>query len=220
MKWHSYNTQSISSRYLFRFLSENHLKEFLKTGNIWFSRSDKFGDRMECVMINDLLKKPFDFNKIESRKRKNLICCFYEGNKESIAFWDKYAKNDADRKKFALRFKRKDLVKKIESISEKISSDLSISNLIHGKIKYKNLIGASYASLEKNKVKYPAFRKEYVFFYEREYRFDILLKDEYKNLGYPLNIMNGEDLDFSIIINPLLENEDYKKCKKVIGKSK
>jgi|SRR5665647_260330 len=220
MEWKHYNTENIKSRYLFKFLSEKHLMMFLETGNIWFSRSDKFGDKMECVMIKDLQKPIPDFKEIEYRKRRHLISCFHEGNKETLAFWDSYTKTDEDRRKYALRLNRQDLVKLIESSSLEDSSIPIISNLVHGKVKYKNLIGANITKLEGKKVKYPAFRKEYVFAYEKEYRFDIILQQESKIIGYNLKIGDTMDIDFSIFVNPLLENQDYISCLKKIRQSK
>lgn len=212
MNWKVYNTEDINSKYLYKFLSERHLLRFLQTGNIWFSRSDKFGDRMECVMIKDLLKTPPDFKEIEARKQKHLISCFHEGNKETLAFWDTYAKIDEDRRKFALRFDREDLIKKIVSNKETLNCMPSLSRLVHGKVRYMNLIGASNKKLEAKTIKYTAFRKEYVFAYEREYRFDITLKNQTNDLGININIGNPEVLDFAILVNPLLESMDYMNC--------
>lgn len=218
MKWTSYNTDKVNSKYLYKFLSEENLKRFLQTGNIWFSRSDKFGDKMECVMIKDLLKSPPDFEGIEARKRKHLISCFHEGNKETLAFWDTYAKTDADRRKYALRFDREDLIQLIKST--KTVYPQSCVRLVHGKVKYLNLIGSTNAKLEGKTVTYSAFRKEYVFNYEREYRFDIILKEETKDLGFNLKIGNPENINFVIFVNPLLENIDYMDCISIIDESR
>ena len=46
MNWTTFNTENIKSKYLFKFLSETNLNKFLSTGNIWFSRADKFGDKI------------------------------------------------------------------------------------------------------------------------------------------------------------------------------
>jgi hypothetical protein len=86
----------------------------MTTGNIWLARSDLFGDKMECVMIKDLAEAKPNFKEIENRKKRHLIACFHEGNKETLAFWDTYAKIDADRRKYALRFDRKHLIGLIE----------------------------------------------------------------------------------------------------------
>lgn len=217
MKWIIYNTENIKGNYLFKFLSEKHLLQFLKTGNVWFSRADKFGDKMECVMITDLQKKPKpDFAEIEARKRRHLISCFHEGTKETLAFWDTYSKNDDERRKYALRFNRVDFINQIKEGTRGITLPEKISACIHGKVKYKNLIGASPATLEKRKVKYPAFRKEYAFAYEREYRFDIQLDKETSLLGINYSVGDPKNLDFSILVNPLLDDNDFVKCLNIL----
>ena len=219
MEWKQYNTEKIKSRYLFKFLSEKNLMKFLHTGNIWFSRSDKFGDKMECVMISDLTKKIPDFQEIEARKRRHIISCFHEGNKETLAFWDTYSEKEEDRRKYALRFNREDFIDRIEPILLADNSIQNIVTMVHGKVKYKNLIGVNSTRLQENKVKYSAFRKEYAFAYEREYRFDILLADEFKDLGFNLKIGNPSEIDFSILVNPLLKNSDYINCLETLKKT-
>src|ERR1700722_15469016 len=158
MVWTEFNTERLTSKYLFKFLSEKNLLNFVHTQNIWFSRSDLFGDKMECVTIQDLKKKIPDFVKIEQRKQRHLISCFHYGTKETLAFWDTYAKTDEHRRKYALRFEREGLIQLIIN-SQSISDLPNTKNLIHGKVKYKNLIGSTKENLVENIVKYPSFRK-------------------------------------------------------------
>jgi hypothetical protein len=219
MNWETYNIEKLISPYLFKFTEETFLLDFLETGNIWFSRADKFGDKMECVTINDLLSERPDFEKIEGRKRKHLISCFHEGTKETLAFWDTYSKTEKNRRKYSLRFKRDDFINRIEEGSMPIVNDLEVSKLIHGKVKYKNLIGVNPSKLQESKVRFAAFRKEYVFAYEREYRFDIISTNEINQLGISLNIGLPKEIDFNILVNPLLDIEEYKKCIQLIEKN-
>ena len=166
MEWKTYNTKEIRSKHLYKFISEANLLKFLETGNIWFSRSDKFGDKMECVGINDLIKDRPNFRKIEDRKKRHLISCFHVGNKETLAFWDTFSDSESNRRKYAIRFNREYFVKLVEST--KIADTLipKIEKIVHGKVKYKNLINVEKTELSKKKVKYLAFRKEFVFAYE------------------------------------------------------
>ena len=96
MEWEDYNVTNVKGKYLYKFLSEKQLALFLETGNLWFSRADKFGDKMECVMISDLRATKPDFKKIESRKKRHLISCFHEATIETLAFWDTYAKTEEE----------------------------------------------------------------------------------------------------------------------------
>ena len=52
---------------------------------------------------------------------------FHEGNKETLAFWDTYAKTDEERRKYAIRFNREDLISKITSNKQDLASFQNIS---------------------------------------------------------------------------------------------
>ncbi|MBK7652437.1 MAG: hypothetical protein IPJ20_19335 [Flammeovirgaceae bacterium] len=56
MKWELYQESEPKEKYLYRFLSKEHLEKYLNSGSIWMARSDQFGDKMECVTIKDLSK--------------------------------------------------------------------------------------------------------------------------------------------------------------------
>lgn len=82
MSWTSYHTKEISESNLFKFLPLSKAELFLKSGEIWFSRADQFGDKLECVNIDDLSEGTFDYSKIEERKRKYLISCWHLADNE------------------------------------------------------------------------------------------------------------------------------------------
>lgn len=210
LKWQSYNTENIKGKYLFRFLSEERLEQFLETGDLWFSRSDKFGDKMECVRLSDLTSTPKPkFKEIEERKQKHLICCFHESTKESLALWDTHFTNSHERRKYALKFERNQLVKLIEQSPSKNLSSIDSIALTHGKVRYKTLIGNSREKLLEKTIKHVAFRKESAFAYEREYRFDILLKYKLNDGGIVYNLGSLQQLGFKILVNPLLKKRKY-----------
>ena len=171
---------------------------------------------MECVGINDLIKDRPNFRKIEDRKKRHLISCFHVGNKETLAFWDTFSDSESNRRKYAIRFNREYFVKLVEST--KIADTLipKIEKIVHGKVKYKNLINVEKTELSKKKVKYLAFRKEFVFAYEREYRFVIKLKTRFEQEGIALNVGFSKSTEFAILVNPLLQKEDYLKCQQLI----
>ncbi len=189
MEWTEYKTKDVTGRYLFKFLPEMFLLEFIRTGNLWFSRSDKFGDKMECVRIGDLLNGfPIKFNELLKRQKMHLISCFHENSKETLAFWDTYAKNDEQRRKYALRFDRLELIKSIKNNYSNKNLPANIISLTYGKVLYRNLIGVNKEHLLKKTVKHVAFRKESAFAYEREYRFDISLDNQYLKEGYDFKL--------------------------------
>lgn len=210
MKWLSYHTKNADAKYLFRFLPLEYIKTFLESGNLWFSRADTFGDKMECVLINDLQKEPPDFKKIEKRKRKTLISCWHLADEESLAMWDTYSKTYSERRVCAIRFKRDDLNKLIKSASTSLAPT-EVKRSIYGRVIYKDLLGSE--KLEMKKVKFNAFRKESAFKYESEYRFVIQLNDESHENGFNYPIGHPSKLPFKIFINPLLPSENYNNLK-------
>lgn len=221
LNWQSYNTKSIKGRYLFRFLSERRLEQFLETGDLWFSRSDKFGDKMECVRLKDLtsLPKP-NFNEIENRKQKHLICCFHESTKESLALWDTHFTKEHERRKYALMFERSQLVSLVNKLPFAVLSSDNVIGLTHGKVRYKTLIGNSKKKLLEKTIKHVAFRKETAFAYEREYRFDILLRAKFNAEGIAYNIGVPEKMAFKILVNPLLKKDEYNQSIKRLNEMK
>jgi hypothetical protein len=210
MEWLTYHTKNIKKKYLFKFLSEDHTAKFLNTGDLWFSRADVFGDKMECVRLSDLEKSPIDHNEIDKRKKSTLISCWHLEDKETLALWDTYSKTKRDRRVCAIRFKLSDLNQLIELSRPKLS-DTDIKRNVYGKIVYKDLSAS--ANLKKKSVIYSAFRKERAFKYESEYRFVIQLNSQYKDEGLIYSLGNPTRLPFHILINPLISSEEYKRLK-------
>lgn len=217
MKWEPYNIVKPTGKYLYKFLSEKYLEDFLNTGDIWFARSDVFGDKMECLMIDDLKNGRPDFQKIESRKKKHLISCFHIGTYETLALWDTYAKQDNDRRKYAIRFNLEQLVTWLADATVDDKKLPATTNLlIHGNVKYKNIIAAKADKYNQLKVKHPSFRKEAAFTYEKEYRFVFRLKNEFIKKGVALKIGETRELNFTILVNPFLEDNDFKSALRFI----
>lgn len=207
MKWQSYHTTSIKEKYIFKFLSLNHTLDFLKSGNIWFSKASEFGDKMECVLIDDLKKSPLDRRSIEARKKRTLISCWHLAKSESLAMWDVYSKSDVDRRVCAIRFERKILDKLIrKSWPSSLPID-DVQNLLYGTVQYKNILSSK--ELDSSRLKYNAFRKESAFRYESEYRYVIKLKHSIQAKGFGYSVGNTNDLQFTILLNPLLKSKEY-----------
>lgn len=213
MTWISYHTKKASEKYLFRFLSLENINRFLESGNLWFSRADKFGDKMECVLISDLERDSPDFEKIEQRKRKTLVNCWHLADEESLAMWDAYSKSEKERRVCAIRFKRDDLTKLVISSSVSVTHT-EIKRRIYGRVTYKDLLSS--AELAKKKVKFNALRKERAFRYECEYRFVIQMSSEFQAEGFNYSIGDSAELPFKILINPLLPSESYNKLKQML----
>ncbi|MDR6966269.1 hypothetical protein J2X31_000262 [Flavobacterium arsenatis] len=205
MNWEPYHTKDIKEEYLIKFVPLSRLKDFLKSGEIWFSRADKFGDKLECIRISDFENKSLNHNDLKKRQKKILVSCWHLADIESVAMWDTYSNKTADRKNIAIRFKRKYLIELIEiNLTNKFKI---LPELIHGKVQYRNLINYKEQRISKTQVKHSVFRKENAFNYEKEYRLVIKYEDSYIDEGYGYKIGKTEDLTFDILINPLLKNE-------------
>lgn len=202
-------------------MSEQNLNRFLEDGKIWFSRADIFGDKMECVRIKDIAKARHDFKTIEARKRKFLISCWHLADRESLVLWDTHSKLAEDRRTVAIRFDSHDLITMIKDAAIKNHNNLFYkTEFTHGRAVYRELIGADLKLLMDMAVKEPSFRKEEAFRYENEYRFVIKLASEHSTNGYSysLNTAVGQQ-PFKIIVNPLLESNDYLPLKHRIEKT-
>ena len=75
-------------------------------------------------------------------------------------------------------------------------------------MRYKNLLRKDN---EANRMRMVAFRKEYSFKYENEFRFVVQSNNSFSKEGYTLCIGETSKLNFSIMINPLLNQEEYNK---------
>jgi hypothetical protein len=202
--WQDYNPNKKRGRYLIKFLSEKHLDHFLNSGEIWFSRADDFGDKMECVTINDLLKEEFPFEELINRKRRHLISCWHNVGRESISMWDTSYPSPDKRRVYALKFEAEELINQIHSSDFKFNT----KEKLFGSVIYKSLLRDKHA-LQEDRVRRAAFRKEYSYNYEQEFRFVIKGKSTFENKGYGLYIGNPEDLNYQIMVNPLLKKDKY-----------
>jgi hypothetical protein len=211
--WKTYHTKDLTEKYLFKFLPKKFLFDFIETKNIWFSRADQFGDKMECVRISDLLQEKPDYKEIERRKLKYLISCWHVANTESLAFWDTYSYNSKDRRTVAIRFKRHKLTELMREwvfINDRFHIE---TTRVYGKVEYKNLVNTNNSRLNNSKVKYPALRKESAFEYENEFRFVIQLPRPYSGNGFGFHLRDICPNDYDIIINPLLNKNEFTETK-------
>ncbi len=204
--WENYNRKKKKGKFLIKFLSEEFLFKFLNSGEIWFSRADKFGDKMECVLIDDLQKKSFPFDKVLERKQKHLISCWHNVGRESISMWDASYESVEKRRVYALKFEYDKLIKYVSG--NKFNVDILEKN--YGSVVYKNLVRDKESeSLSNNKIRRAAFRKEYSFSYEQEFRFVVKTNETLNSDGIGLNIGEPNTLDFEIMINPLLKKDEF-----------
>jgi len=216
MSWKRYNAIDLKERYLYKFIQKDFLFLFLGTKNIWFSRADEFGDKLECVLAMELLQGKPDYGKIVERKEKFLISCWHLANNESLALWDKYVNDKSKRRIAAIRFERSHLVERMNDSINHNDRFHYTRTFKHGAIKYKDLLSIKPSTFDALLVKYPEFRKEKAFAYENEYRFVIGLENKYYEKGFPYHLLEPPSISFDILINPLLEAAEYNLIKEEI----
>lgn len=216
-KWTYYEHSSQKERqYLIRFLSEEKLSKFLENGSIWFPRADTFGDKLECITVRDVKEGSLDYSQVELRKQKHLISCWHMATNESVAMWDSYVSDPKDRRMFALRFDRSELVNNIKDARFTKEVHELAKTFLYGPVRYKNMLRQNPSIRKEDKLRYAAFRKEYSFTYENEYRFVVQLKHESPETGTGLYIGEPTHLNFMILVNPLLDEWDYENAKRII----
>ena len=200
-------------KYLYRFLQEKYLFEFLSKKAIWFSRADRFDDKMECALLTEIVGR-YSHDEIVERQQKHLISCWHLASHESYALWNSYAKLSNERRVAAIRFKRADLVRSVEESIFRNDIFHYTRHFIHGSIKYMDLLEPAAASIRQNLVKYPAFRMEQAFSFENEYRFVVRLTKPHKDGGFLYGLVtNLPLLHFQVILNPLLDKGEYQRLK-------
>lgn len=207
----TYHTTDLTEKYLYRFLSKEFLFEYLEKKAIWFSRGDGFGDKMECVMLKDLLVERPDFTDLERRKKTFLISCWHLANNESLALWDTYVKSKEQRRVAAIRFSRKDLARHFyDGILMNGHGFNYRARWMQGSVQYRNLTTMRKPQdVEEAVVKYSVFRKEYAFRYESEYRFVLQLPEPYSKKGFLFRLPEPPRVKFDVLVNPMLDADEY-----------
>jgi hypothetical protein len=153
------------------------------------------------------------------RQEKHLVSCWHLADNESFAFWNSYAKEKNGRKVAAIRFLRKDLVGSVLESVHLNDMFYYTRKFIHGGIRYLNLMSIKAKNIEDLLVKYPAFRKEAVFKFENEYRFVISLTKKFEKEGFLYRLIADHRLQYHVLLNPLMEHEEYLQIKEELTKS-
>jgi hypothetical protein len=127
--------------------------------------------------------------------QKNLFaCCWYMGNKESVAMWNLYSNRDS----VAIRFDAREL---IDIIHKTAMEDDDNSEMQYGCVEYADLSGID-DLLNKNCI---GFLKDDSFMHEQEFRFltEKIFNDD--ALEYELHLGDLKKVDFTILSHPKME---------------
>lgn len=244
MKWDTYNTNNITEKYLYRYVTIEKLVDFLSTNSIYLSRLDTFEDNLENIEPYDIvtlkslyLNKPDNANPeideptwndwINSDRLRLKQLQEYLFEKQSKRFVSCWILSDVEsfgmwdiygKSGFAIRFERKyfqDLVKNSREIQSEQTNKIDL--LAAGKVKYQNFDDMFFKEKE-SLMKYSVFRKHLSFKHESEYRIIGFTNEIENEIGLRYKLPNIEDLDFEIFANPRLTPFQFLQYKNILEK--
>jgi hypothetical protein len=245
MNWDTYNTKSIKSKYLYRYVSLEKMIHFLSTGSLYFSRMDSFEDNLEGITPDDITKLIMNLKPVPSKELRS--------NEIDDSVWENTQKNRFNnllglQKKlnekqtkhfvscwflgdtesigmwdlyatdgFLIRFERLSLQNLVKEKHKTQSIDYKDSDLlVAGKVKYQDFEKVAWEN-DGNLIKYSGFRKHEAFKHEEEYRFIIHKLDPPEN-GIIYKLDEIDNLDFKIYANPRMSSFTFNTYSNILKK--
>jgi hypothetical protein len=146
--------------------------------------------------VTELKKQHFQLQEHYWQYQKNLFaCCWYMGEKESVAMWNLYSNADS----VAIRFKATQLIELLSSMAER--DDQHFAEMQYGTVEYADLATTGKA-LQPGCV---GFLKDDSFRHEQEFRFMAQRNAEDDVLEYEVCIGDLKKIDFAVISHPKME---------------
>lgn len=244
MEFETHQTEIITNKYIYRYLTIEKLIDFFETSSIYLSRLDLFEDNLENIDpydINELklltLTKPPNANpiigethweEIINHDKKRLIeiqnNLIENQKKRFVSCWilsdvESFGMWDTYGKEgFVIRFNREYFEKIIkESISIQTEPTSKIDLLVIGKVIYQDF--EEMLRNEKESIlQYSAFRKHLSFKHESEFRIVGFAHNFENELGLRFKLPDINNLDFEIFANPRFTNFQFQQYKKIIKK--
>ena len=139
-------------------------------------------------------------------QRNLFACCWYMGNKESVAMWNLYSNHDS----VAIRFDAKQL---IHLIHETASKQEEYFNMQYGCVEYADLSGVE-DLLDSSRI---GFIKDDSFSHEQEFRFMTNKKADVDILEYELQLCDLKQVDFTVLSHPKMEEWKIKNILNVLS---
>lgn len=146
--------------------------------------------------VAELKQQHAELEKQYKSHQKNLFaCCWYMGDKESVAMWNLYSNADS----VAIRFNANQLIEILTNIAS--NDDQHFSKMEYGTVEYADL-SAPNKALTRDCI---GFLKDDSFSHEQEFRFMTERNAEDNVLEYEVCIGDLKQIDFSIISHPKME---------------
>ncbi|MCE3282346.1 MAG: hypothetical protein K0Q66_1083 [Chitinophagaceae bacterium] len=127
-------------------------------------------------------------------QKDRFACCWYIGEKESVAMWNLYSNADS----VAIRFNANSLIDLVTRAAR--AEDLHFTGLEYGQVEYADLPQSDHRSSEVD----IGFVKDVSFSHEQEFRFMARRKVEDNALEFELCLGDLKRFDFTIISHPLM----------------
>lgn len=132
--------------------------------------------------------------KYREHQKSLFACCWYMGNKESVAMWNLYSNHDS----VAIRFDAKQIITLIHDTATKLDEHF---NMQYGCMEYADLCNVD-DGLENNCI---GFLKDDSFRHEQEFRFMTEKNVDDDSMEYELQLCDLKQLDFTVLSHPKME---------------
>lgn len=165
----------------------------------------KFDEETQARLIQeDKLRREEYLRNLSTSQETQFASCWYLGDRESLAMWKIYSKNDG----VAVKFNARELTNILIIAAENYTGS-AFDSFIFGPVVYKNIW-----PFDPNEIfdgKYNALKKDKSYSHESEFRFIVSIKLENKGkytfFQHPIGKLS--DVNFEIVTNPYLT--DYLK---------
>jgi len=145
---------------------------------------------------------------IDTSQKSQYGCCWFIGDRESIAMWKLYSKKEG----VAIKFKARQLADTIIA-SAKSLTNTDFNILYYGPVEYKNIW--PFDPHETFNGKFNGLKKDKSYVHENEFRFVAVLPSVKKGLHHHFRLPIGQlsNFDIEIITNPFMEHWHFDNLK-------
>ncbi|MBP6303506.1 MAG: DUF2971 domain-containing protein [Bacteroidia bacterium] len=148
---------------------------------------------------------------IEASQKSQYACCWFVGDRESLAMWKLYSKKEG----VAIKFKARQLTDTIIA-SAKSLTNTDFSILYYGPVEYKNIW--PFDPHETFNGKFNGLKKDKSYIHENEFRFVAVVSSDKIGVHHHLKLPIGQvsNYDIEIITNPFMEQWQFDILKLVL----
>ena len=150
---------------------------------------------------------------ISQSQKSQFANCWFKGEKESIAMWRLYSKEDG----VILKFDSHDLIEAVVGSAKQLK-ELEHTKMTFGDLEYKNIWPFDWEETFSNK--FNALKKDNSYSHENEFRFIIAVPgdmiDKFDHIVIPITSLTN--LNFEILASPFMQNWKLKNLAKLLSK--